>query len=90
MEKTFYSNGKLLITAEYLVLDGAKALALPTKFGQYLNVSSGKSQEIRWTSFDYDKSIWFQESISFSEIIHFVETEPITVKDTLVGILHEA
>jgi hypothetical protein len=27
----FYSNGKLLITGEYLVLDGAKAFALPTK-----------------------------------------------------------
>ena len=90
MEKIFYSNGKLLITAEYLVLDGAKALALPTKFGQYLTVSSGKSQEISWASFDYDKSIWFQESISFSEIIHFAKTEPITIKDTLVGILHEA
>ena len=32
--QTFYSNGKLLITGEYVVLDGAKALALPTKFGQ--------------------------------------------------------
>jgi len=31
---SFYSNGKLLITGEYLVLDGAKALALPTKYGQ--------------------------------------------------------
>jgi hypothetical protein len=30
-EKTFYSNGKLLITGEYLVLDGAKAFALPKK-----------------------------------------------------------
>jgi mevalonate kinase len=28
----FYSNGKLLLTGEYLVLDGAKSLALPTKF----------------------------------------------------------
>ena len=36
MKKTFYSNGKLLITGEYVVLDGAKALALPTKYGQNL------------------------------------------------------
>jgi hypothetical protein len=36
MKQTFYSNGKLLITGEYLVLDGAKAFALPTKFGQSL------------------------------------------------------
>jgi hypothetical protein len=33
MKQTFYSNGKLLITGEYLVLDGAKAFALIwTKF----------------------------------------------------------
>jgi mevalonate kinase len=90
MEKTFYSNGKLLITGEYLVLDGAKALALPTKFGQYLTVRSGKNQEIHWTSFDYDKSIWFQESISFSEIIKYKKVENQSVKATLIEILHEA
>ena len=90
MEKTFYSNGKLLITGEYLVLDGAKALALPTKFGQYLTVSSGKNQEIHWTSFDKDKSIWFQETISFSEIIKYKKIENPSVKSTLIEILYEA
>ena len=90
MEKTFYSNGKLLITGEYLVLDGAKALALPTKFGQYLKVRSGKNQEIHWTSFDCDKSIWFQETISFSEIIKYKKEENQSVKATLIEILHEA
>ncbi|MDB4497362.1 GHMP kinase, partial [Flavobacteriaceae bacterium] len=32
MLNTFYSNGKLLLTGEYLVLEGATALAVPTKF----------------------------------------------------------
>jgi mevalonate kinase len=90
MEKTFYSNGKLLITGEYLVLDGAKALALPTKYGQYLTVSFGENQEIHWTSFDKDKSIWFLETISFSEIIKYKKTENQSVKSTLIEILHEA
>ena len=90
MEKTFYSNGKLLITGEYLVLDGAKALALPTKFGQYLTVSSGKNKEIHWTSFDYDKSIWFQEIISYSELINYKKAENQSVKSTLIEIIHEA
>lgn len=90
MEKIFYSNGKLLITGEYLVLDGAKALALPTKFGQYLTVSSAKNQEIHWTSFDKDKSIWFQETIPFSEIIKYKKTENQSVKSTLIEILYEA
>lgn len=90
MEKTFYSNGKLLITGEYAVLDGAKALALPTKFGQYLTVTSGENHEINWTSFDNDKSIWFQETISFAEILNYKKTENQTAKETLTEILNEA
>ena len=29
-----FSPGKLLLTSEYVVLDGALALAVPTKWGQ--------------------------------------------------------
>ncbi len=61
MKKEFYSNGKLLITGEYLVLDGANAFALPTKFGQKLIVEKGTKQEIKWTSYDADGSIWLDE-----------------------------
>ena len=35
----FYSNGKLLITGEYFVLNGALSLALPTVYGQYLEIN---------------------------------------------------
>ena len=63
--QTFYSNGKLLITGEYVVLDGAKALALPTKFGQSLVVKSGINNQIKLTSFDSEKSIWFEDIILF-------------------------
>ena len=90
MEKTFYSNGKLLITGEYLVLDGAKSLALPTKFGQYLKVNSGDLSQIHWTSFDFDNSIWFEETISFGEIINFKVSDNLTQRETLIKILHEA
>ena len=62
MEK-FYSHGKLLITAEYAVLDGAKALALPTKLGQSLEVKSIKSPEIRWKSFDHNGTLWFETTL---------------------------
>ena len=34
----FFAHGKLLLTAEYAVLGGAKALAVPTKLGQSLEV----------------------------------------------------
>ncbi len=89
MKKNFYSNGKLLITAEYLVLDGAIALALPTKFGQDLVVNSGKNKEISWKSFDADKSIWFETIIEFEEIINKKLVENKNIKNTLIEILHE-
>jgi mevalonate kinase len=90
MKKEFYSNGKLLITGEYLVLDGAKALALPTKFGQNLIVEKGRNQEIKWTSFDSDGSIWFEDTFSFSDISNKNFSEETTSKrNTLIEILHE-
>ncbi len=89
--QTFYSNGKLLITGEYVVLDGAKALALPTKFGQSLLVKSGTNQQIKWTSFDADKSIWFEGMISFEEIKQrTINDSNSAVKNTLIEILHQA
>jgi len=90
MKKTFYSNGKLLITSEYLVLDGAKALALPTKFGQDLTVEPGSHDKIYWTSYDYDGSFWFDDTFAFSEITNKTQYENQPVKNMLIAILHEA
>lgn len=90
MKTTFYSNGKLLITGEYLVLDGAKAFALPTKFGQNLVVEDGTNKEIKWKSYDFDHQIWFEDCISFSDIINNPIAQIETVKTTLITILHEA
>ena len=90
MKQTFYSNGKLLLTSEYLVLDGAKALALPTKFGQDLTIENGANQEIHWISFDYDHDIWFESTFSFQDIKEKVSFENQPEKNTLISILHEA
>ena len=91
MKKTFYSNGKLLITSEYVVLDGAIALALPTKFGQNLHIEEGENEMISWTSFDSDGSIWFEDNIPFSSIARKERFDDIkSVKNTLIDILHEA
>lgn len=56
----FYSNGKLLLTGEYLVLDGAKALALPTKFGQNLIVEKIVEPQLIWGSFTNTGECWFE------------------------------
>lgn len=90
MKTTFYSNGKLLITGEYLVLDGARAFALPTKFGQNLIVEKGNNQEIKWKSYDFDEYLWYEDTLSFSEIIHPIDVKVETIKTTLIQILHEA
>jgi mevalonate kinase len=90
MKETFYSNGKLLITGEYLVLDGAKALALPTKFGQNLTVEKSNNQEIKWTSYDADGSIWFDETIPFTAIVSTAPLETESIKNTLITILRTA
>lgn len=89
-KQTFYSNGKLLITAEYLVLDGAKALALPTKFGQNLIIEEISQPEINWVSYDSDGSIWFEDKISYSEIIDPNLAGEESIKHSLIEILHEA
>jgi len=56
----YYSNGKLLLTGEYLVLDGAKSLAIPTKFGQDLSVEKIKEPQIIWGSFTNTGECWFE------------------------------
>ncbi|GGZ78394.1 GYDIA family GHMP kinase [Algibacter mikhailovii] len=59
--KTFYSNGKLLISGEYVILDGAKALALPTKQGQSLNIEPINDNRLLWESFDHKGDLWFSD-----------------------------
>ena len=49
----FKSNGKFLLTGEYLVLKGATALALPLKFGQSMDVENLDKNEslIYWNAY---------------------------------------
>lgn len=59
----FYSNGKFLITGEYLVLKGALAFAIPLKYGQSLQVLNDENDkaQINWTSF-VNQDLWFEAS----------------------------
>jgi mevalonate kinase len=58
----FHGNGKLLISGEYYVLDGALALALPTRRGQLLNVTYLPSEHkvLHWKSYDSNGQLWFE------------------------------
>ncbi|MBX2929869.1 MAG: hypothetical protein KF852_18690 [Saprospiraceae bacterium] len=59
----FRANGKLLLTGEYAVLDGATALALPTKPGQTLHFEPG-GEQLHWRSFDVDGVCWFESILA--------------------------
>lgn len=69
--QTFYSNGKLLITGEYVVLDGALSLAVPTRFGQSLSIEPISEPKLIWKSFDANENCWFENSFELeaSEIL---------------------
>ena len=58
---SFKSNGKILLSGEYLVLEGAKAIALPSKLTQELKVENIKGNYIIWQSIDYYGNLWFEE-----------------------------
>jgi mevalonate kinase len=56
---TYRANGKLLLTGEYLVLHGAKAIAVPLKVGQQMAVSIlNNSELLHWHAF-YNNQLWF-------------------------------
>ena len=92
MNAEFYSNGKLLLSGEYLVLDGAMALSIPTKYGQSMEVSASEIDGIHWKSLDNNGVIWFENSFVFSELNATKNPlgAPNSTKDTLLKILQEA
>lgn len=74
----FRSNGKLLITGEYVVLDGALALAVPTKMGQSLEVETIDEEIIHWTAYDHLKKVWFEHQFQIKKIIGKIQKTEIT------------
>lgn len=61
--RSWYGRGKLLLSAEYLVLHGAKALALPTRMGQHMKVKEAPGSEIIWKSYDHKGEVWFEAKL---------------------------
>ncbi|HPE82147.1 MAG: GHMP kinase [Aequorivita sp.] len=87
MKKEFKSNGKLLLTGEYVVLDGATALAIPTKYGQSLKVSVSEREIIHWKSLDENGSLWYED---FFDLKNFESKNRNEISETLSKILNEA
>ncbi|MCT4697811.1 GYDIA family GHMP kinase [Tenacibaculum haliotis] len=96
MEK-YYSNGKLLLTGEYVVLDGATSLAVPTKFGQDLIIEPIKESQLIWASFTNTGECWFEATFDLPKLRLTSATfnadkegNAETIAETLSDILHEA
>lgn len=88
--KSFYSNGKLLLTAEYLVLDGAEALAIPTVYGQDLKVNTTEKEGLHWVSKDYRGAVWFEAVFQIIPKLAIKSTTHQKVAATLLDVLQTA
>lgn len=68
-KETHYAHGKLLLTAEYLILDGAQGIGLPTQPGQYLDIETIEgSGNIEWEAIDSNGEIWLSERFQLQEL----------------------
>ncbi|MBL7809436.1 MAG: hypothetical protein JNN28_16575 [Saprospiraceae bacterium] len=82
-----HAKGKLLLTGEYFVLDGAEALAIPVRFGQTLQVSVGEDiGKIHWQSRNPDDSVWFEATFCWPDFQVLYASDDKTA-NTLADIL---
>lgn len=89
MTKEFYSNGKLLLSGEYAVLDGAYAWAVPTKFGQSMTVTEDSRPQLHWRSYDEKGGVWF-EAIYKLHPLGEISTTDLDTSITIINILKQA
>lgn len=89
LDTTFYSNGKLLLTGEYVVLDGATALAIPTRYGQDLCLKLHDSPTLLWKSYNDKGLVWFSDEFQL-DTLGSIENKEHPISKTLSQILREA
>ena len=77
MNKQYHSNGKFLLTCEYLVLKGALALALPLKLGQSLEVEQleTNNEQIQWKAWR-SEGRWFSVTLNRENLVNFSTDDP--------------
>lgn len=80
-----------MLTGEYLVLIGAKALALPLRQGQSMQVdfTAENSFKILWSASDPD-GLWFKAELSFNQEVIYESTSDETIARKLVALLNAA
>jgi len=86
--REFYAHGKLMLTSEYFVLDGAQTLAFPVRLGQKMVVSAFGSfnKKLFWKAYTSEKKLWLD--ITFEK--HSLQTSQSGKEvETLINLLRE-
>ncbi len=68
MKHPFYARGKLLLTSEFMILHGAKALAVPLTVGQSLGLVRKKELGVLHWDAQYNGKTWFETRLSLEEL----------------------
>ena len=84
-KQTWSSNGKLLITGEYLVMEGALSFALPLKKGQSLTVYKNHSNILKWQA-NMPNGSWFTAEYDL-KTLEIINTDNIVMSKKLEEIL---
>lgn len=82
----YFSSGKFLITAEYLVLRGALALAVPLKKGQHMKVMVGRRESVLGWDAQVLGNKWFRADFSLPAL-KILYTSDLKLAETLKHIL---
>lgn len=85
--KKYHANGKLLITGEYLVLKGAKALAIPLNKGQTLSVKTSNEAGLQWRA-ETPSGLWF--NAKFDNELRLLESTDRKKAETLQLMLQKS
>lgn len=82
----YFCPGKLLISAEYAVLQGAKALAVPTKLGQHLKLSRSDAPVVKWKVQDErDNTLFEGEFNEYGQVLSSTSLEWASRISKLLG-----
>ncbi|GAB4018618.1 MAG: GYDIA family GHMP kinase [Bdellovibrio sp.] len=91
-DHTYFGHGKILLSGEYFIMDGARGIALPTVLGQTLNVKYTPcfdNPTLTWRSFDSNGQMWFESRFELWRF-NCLEEKPSEVSLMLQKILVEA
>jgi len=86
MAQQYDAHGKVLLTSEFMILHGAKALAVPLTLGQSLTLSpKRRTGELHWTA-QYAEKTWFETTLSLDDL-NILDTHHRDRSENLVRML---